>query len=139
MMESNKNQHSSTLDIPAQLEQYYTKALYPEVFKQKTRQYAYKQVKHTNIISTHINNSQKQIRNYLFILFYQLSLILQRPVRTTKNAARNRYSYTSCNIRIHHTLMPDTSMPPNPSFYFSMAINYNIQEHSFNAQILCPK
>ena len=37
MVESNKNQHSSTLDIPAQLEQYYTKALYPRVFKQKTR------------------------------------------------------------------------------------------------------
>ena len=37
VVESNKNQHSSTLDIPAQLEQYYTKALYPGVFKQKTR------------------------------------------------------------------------------------------------------
>ena len=37
MVESNKNQHSFTLDIPTQFEQYYTKALYPRVFKQKTR------------------------------------------------------------------------------------------------------
>ena len=37
MVESKKNQHSFTLDIPAQFEQYYTKALYPEMFKQKTR------------------------------------------------------------------------------------------------------
>ena len=37
MVELNKNQHYSTIDIPAQLEQYYTKALYPRVFKQKTR------------------------------------------------------------------------------------------------------
>ena len=37
MVESNKNQHSSTLDIPAQFEQYNTKVLYPGVFKQKTR------------------------------------------------------------------------------------------------------
>ena len=34
MVESNKNHHSSTLDTHAQLEQYYTKALYPRVFKQ---------------------------------------------------------------------------------------------------------
>ena len=44
MMESSKNQHSFTLDIPAQFEQCYTqfeqcytKALYPGVFKQNNR------------------------------------------------------------------------------------------------------
>ena len=37
VMESNKNQHSLTLTIPAQFEQYHTKPLYLGVFKQKTR------------------------------------------------------------------------------------------------------
>ena len=54
-----------TINPPRQIllqkfEQYYTKALYSGVFKQKTRQYAYKQVKHTNLRSTHINNSRNK-------------------------------------------------------------------------------
>ena len=56
--------HTRTISPPCQIllhkfEQYYTKALCPGVFKQKTRQYAYKQVKHTNLRYTHINNSIK--------------------------------------------------------------------------------
>ena len=81
---------------------------------QNIRKHAYKQVHQTILGSIHINKSEKWIRNYLFIIFYQLSLILQRPVRTAKHVTRNRYSYTSCSTRNHHTLMPDTNMPPKP-------------------------